>query len=70
MLITDNLEKTATAGTEASVFVGTMGDIDAKKLEDMGYEQAMERKFSVWSVLGVGFSLTNSWWAVSAAMSK
>lgn len=28
----------------------------------------MHRKFSVWSVLGVGFSLTNSWWAVSAAM--
>jgi choline transport protein len=28
----------------------------------------MDRKFSVWSVLGVGFSLTNSWWAVSAAM--
>lgn len=33
-----------------------------------GYVQEMGRKFSVWSVLGIGFSLTNSWWAVSAAM--
>ena len=43
-------------------------DADARKLEEMGYTQAMRRNFSVWSVLGVGFSLTNSWWAVSAAM--
>jgi choline transport protein len=43
-------------------------DADAKRLADMGYDQDMARKFSVWSVLGVGFSLSNSWWAVSAAM--
>jgi choline transport protein len=35
---------------------------------EMGYQQDMRRNFSVWSVLGVGFSLTNSWFAISAAL--
>lgn len=67
-----DLDKTARVESKASVAEGAMADadVDARKLEEMGYEQVMERKFSVWSVLGVGFSLTNSWWAVSAAMSK
>jgi choline transport protein len=34
----------------------------------MGYTQDMKRNFSVWSVLAVGFSLTNSWFGISAAM--
>jgi amino acid transporter len=38
------------------------------KLLEMGYQQDMRRNFSVWSVLGVGFSLTNSWFAISAAL--
>src|SRR5271154_2653509 len=43
-------------------------DDDALKLAEMGYTQDMCRNFSVWSVLGVGFSLTNSWFAISAAL--
>ncbi|RMJ06789.1 hypothetical protein BHE90_015285 [Fusarium euwallaceae] len=43
-------------------------DSDAERLAEMGYSQDMKRNFSVWSVLGVGFSLTNSWWGVSAAL--
>jgi choline transport protein len=43
-------------------------DEDAMKLAEMGYTQEMQRNFSVWSVLGVGFSLTNSWFGVSAAL--
>ncbi len=43
-------------------------DHDAFKLGEMGYTQDMQRKFSVWSVLAVGFSLTNSWFAISAAL--
>ncbi|KAF2655481.1 amino acid transporter [Lophiostoma macrostomum CBS 122681] len=43
-------------------------DLDAMKLAEMGYTQDMARNFSVWSVLGVGFSLTNSWFGVSAAL--
>ncbi|OCT52352.1 Choline transport protein [Cladophialophora carrionii] len=45
-----------------------MLDNDEHRLAEMGYRQEMSRNFSVWSVLGLGFSLTNSWWAVSAAM--
>ena len=36
-------------------------DADAMKLAAMGYTQDMKRNYSVWSILGVGFSLTNSW---------
>ena len=43
-------------------------DADAMKLAEMGYTQDMKRNFSVWSVLGVGFSLTNSWFGISAAL--
>ncbi len=46
-------------------------DEDALKLAEMGYVQDMQRKFSVFSVfsvLGVGFSLTNSWFGISAAL--
>lgn len=43
-------------------------DGDAMKLAEMGYTQELTRNFSVWSVLGVGFSLTNSWFGISAAL--
>ncbi|KAI9798522.1 MAG: hypothetical protein M1825_005327 [Sarcosagium campestre] len=43
-------------------------DADAMKLAEMGYSQDMSRNFSVWSVLGVGFSLTNSWFGISVAL--
>jgi len=43
-------------------------DQDALKLAEMGYAQDMQRNFSVWSVLGVGFSLTNTWFGISAAL--
>jgi hypothetical protein len=46
---------------------GEVIDLDTQKLQEMGYQQDMRRKYSVLSVLGVGFSLTNSWWAVSTA---
>lgn len=35
---------------------------------EMGYQPVLRRNFSVLSVLGVGFSLTNSWFAISAAL--
>ncbi|KAK7215651.1 hypothetical protein V2G26_003654 [Clonostachys chloroleuca] len=43
-------------------------DADAERLAEMGCVQDLKRNFSVWSVLDVGFSLTNSWWGVSAAL--
>ena len=43
-------------------------DSDAQKLAEMGYSQDLRRNYSVLSVLGVGFSLTNSWFGISAAL--
>jgi choline transport protein len=43
-------------------------DTDAARLADMGYMQELKRKFSMWSLIAVSFSLTNSWFGVSAAM--
>lgn len=43
-------------------------DLDAHKLAEMGYTQDLKRNYSVLSVLGVGFSLTNSWFGISAAL--
>ena len=44
------------------------GDKDALRLQQMGYKQDLQRNFSVWSILGVGFSVTNSWFGVSASL--
>lgn len=43
-------------------------DLDEAHLAEMGYKQDMKRNYSVISVLGVGFSLTNSWFGISAAL--
>lgn len=43
-------------------------DKDETNLAGMGYQQDMRRNYSVISVLGVGFSLTNSWFGISAAL--
>lgn len=43
-------------------------DNDALKLTEMGYVPSLKRNYSVFSILGVGFSLTNSWFAISAAL--
>ena len=71
MSITSDTEKHAGNGiqTMSSHGVGETAalDLDAQKLQEMGYAQDMRRKYSVLSVLGVGFSLTNSWWAISTA---
>ena len=43
-------------------------DQETLKLAEMGYQQSLSRNFSLLSVLGVGFSLTNSWFGISAAL--
>lgn len=60
-----NNEKHVLAG-EASD--GSSLDEDAAKLAAMGYSQDMKRKFSILSLLAVGFSLTNSWFGISASL--
>ncbi len=43
-------------------------DGDALVLAQMGYTQDLKRNYSWISLLGIGFSLTNSWWGISAAL--
>jgi choline transport protein len=43
-------------------------NFDAMRLAELGYTQDMERKFSVLSLVFAAFSLTNSWFGLSAAM--
>ncbi|KAA8904970.1 amino acid/polyamine transporter I [Sphaerosporella brunnea] len=37
-------------------------------LVEMGYTQDLERNFSKWSLLGICFALTNSWFGISASL--
>ncbi|KIW09449.1 hypothetical protein, variant [Verruconis gallopava] len=70
----DLLAASSAADAGASIKDGSSSPVlvsgnDALQLAAMGYSQSMSRnRFSVWSVLGVGFSLTNSWFGVSAAL--
>ncbi|EPS36880.1 hypothetical protein H072_9512 [Dactylellina haptotyla CBS 200.50] len=41
---------------------------DNIKLAQMGYVSELKRDFSVFSVLAVGFSITNSWFGISASL--
>ncbi|KAI5284395.1 hypothetical protein KEM54_001366 [Ascosphaera aggregata] len=41
---------------------------DDDRLAEMGYTQELQRNFSVLSLLGVGFSLTNSWFGISTSL--
>ena len=43
-------------------------DINALKLTEMGYVPSLKGNYSVFSMLGVGLSLLNSWFAISAAL--
>ncbi|KAI9693319.1 MAG: hypothetical protein M1822_005315 [Bathelium mastoideum] len=45
-------------------------DADALKLAELGYAQDTKRNLSVWSVLGVGFSITNSWLGIALGLAS
>lgn len=66
---TDNEKLEVGQASSDDIFDQLKGlDSDALKLAEMGYTQDMKRNYSVVSVLGVGFSLTNSWFGISAAL--
>ena len=43
-------------------------DNDAAKLAEMGYSQDLQRKFSVLSLVGIAFCMSNSWFGISASL--
>jgi choline transport protein len=49
----------------ADITKDTSIDADALKLAGMGYAQDMKRNNTIWSVLGIGFSTTNSWFGTN-----
>ncbi|PYI11242.1 choline transport protein [Aspergillus sclerotiicarbonarius CBS 121057] len=62
-------EKATSSGTTPDI--GDMVEVkgnDALRLAEMGYSQEMKRQFSRISLLGVCFSIANSWFGISASM--
>ncbi|KAF3174332.1 hypothetical protein TWF788_008710 [Orbilia oligospora] len=56
-------------GENFGVFEETSSlDSDDLKLAQMGYKSELKRAFSFLSVLAVGFSITNSWFGISASL--
>ncbi|KAE8418011.1 amino acid/polyamine transporter I, partial [Aspergillus pseudocaelatus] len=64
---TSKTDKVVTTAADGDVATGN-SDADARRLAEMGYTQDMQRNFSVISLLGVAFSLANSWFGISASL--
>ncbi|KAE8379352.1 amino acid/polyamine transporter I [Aspergillus bertholletiae] len=64
---TSEPDKVVHTATEGDAAAGNL-DADTRRLAEMGYTQDMQRNFSVLSLLGVAFSLANSWFGVSASL--
>jgi choline transport protein len=58
---------THTSAVGANIRTQYASEEDAE-LAEMGYKPELKRNFSVWSLLGVGFGLTNSWFGISASL--
>lgn len=64
-----DLEKTASAKPASSNEGSTdMADLDAARLAEMGYTQDLNRNFSILSLIGIAFCMSNSWFGISASM--
>ncbi|GMG03119.1 unnamed protein product [Aspergillus oryzae] len=64
---TSKTDKVVTTATDGDGPAGNL-DGDVRRLAEMGYTQDMQRNFSVISLLGVAFSLANSWFGISASL--
>ncbi|PWW74658.1 amino acid transporter [Tuber magnatum] len=65
-------EKTARSPREADAEVvdrgADMRNFDDARLSGLGYKPELQRKFTLLSCLAVGFSISNSWFAVTGAL--
>ncbi|RPB27571.1 amino acid transporter [Terfezia boudieri ATCC MYA-4762] len=61
-------EKKNTMTSGIGDYLATELDHDNAKLADMGYVPELKRNFSLWTLLGIGFALTNSWFGISASL--
>lgn len=58
----------AVSSDTASVQTGSQLNVDDARLAEHGYKPELRRHFTIWSLLGVGFGLTNSWFGISASL--
>lgn len=63
--LTQSLSKRSAEMKRSATSASALEDI---KLAEMGYKPELRRNFSAWSLLGIGFGLTNSWFGISAAL--
>ncbi|RAL09207.1 putative choline transport protein Ctr [Aspergillus homomorphus CBS 101889] len=65
-----DIEKKPSAGqvTPSSESASGSDDADALKLAEMGYTQDLQRNFSVLSLIGIAFCMSNSWFGISASL--
>ncbi|KAH7137483.1 amino acid/polyamine transporter I [Dactylonectria estremocensis] len=43
-------------------------DLESVESNDVGHQEELRRNFSLWSVMGISFSLANSWFGISTAL--
>lgn len=64
-----DLEKTPSVRPASSTEKASGGDdADAIRLAEMGYTQDLQRNFSVLSLIGIAFCMSNSWFGISASL--
>lgn len=69
MSSSDNEKKQAVEDYNSTVSIqeGILNEDDLKVAEH-GYKPELRRRFNIFSLLGVGFGLTNSWFGISASL--
>ncbi|OUM55814.1 hypothetical protein BVG19_g5413 [[Candida] boidinii] len=70
--ITSSVSDSSTSSVERINEIQLAKDEEAKLEDDnlrgYGYEPELKKNFTLWSILGVGFGLTNSWCGLSASL--
>ncbi|CAE6495199.1 unnamed protein product [Rhizoctonia solani] len=54
--------------SRSSPEVGSPPSVDGERLARMGYKPELKRNLGIGSLLGFGFSVSNSWWGASASL--
>lgn len=63
-----DIEKKPSVNPASSDNASGAEDHDAMKLAEMGYSQDLQRNFSVLSLVGIAFCMSNSWFGISASL--
>jgi choline transport protein len=62
-------KKPEVSSSSASIVKGHIEDTTVAAIDvNDGYKHDLRKNFNIWSLLGVGFGLTNSWFGISASL--